>query len=465
MYTSKKENSWRQHQSEFILQRRKRNILRSSTRIVVLLGVATTLILGGVYLFNISRSLTQSPPAIAPETGIGNPPQIRHLSTPDVKTLTRDVDFLNAGQERFFVDTPSESYAILTRLDPRLQASLTATLDRLKTLTRGKPQRIAMVAMDSRTGFIRAMAGFDLGDPEANPCIASDYPAASIFKIVTASAAVDTLDYTARTPMYFNGNKYTLYKRQLTDKRNKYTSRVSFAEAFADSINPVFGKIGQLYLGREALNTYAHRFGFNQDPDTDFDFSGGTFAVTESDYHLAELGCGFNRETEISPVFGAIMVSAILNQGTALVPRMVDQVTNSDRELIYKSRKEVYKTPVSPESAQELIRIMKKTISSGTARKSFRGFSRDKILSGLVIGGKTGSLYNRERTVKYDWFTGFGKDKTDGNTLAVSVVVGHRKYIGTRASTHARNILKTYFTPAPGKTASSQPPSKTGGNT
>ena len=145
-----------------------------------------------------------------------------------------------------------------------------------------------------------------------------------------------------------------------------------------------------------------------------------------------------------------MMVSTILNQGNTLVPRLVAKVETSGQDLIYKSRKEVYKTPIAQKSAGEMIGIMKKTISSGTARKSFRGYSRDKVLSKLILGGKTGSLYNKERTVKYDWFTGFGIEKNKGNSLVVAVVVGHRKYIGTRASTHARNILKTYFSPASG---------------
>ena len=375
------------------------------------------------------------------------PPKVPKLTKAALKQLIRGTVFLNSEKETFFVDTPSRSYGIRTRLDPRLQASLSGTLAHLKTLTRGKPQRIAMVALDGSTGFIRAMAGFDLADPDANPCTATDYPAASIFKIVTAAATVDALGYTAGTPLYFNGNKYTLYKRQLTTKRNKYTSRVTLARAFADSINPVFGKLGQFSLGREKLNTYAHNFGFNQSPDSDIDFPASRFAVTESDYHLAELGCGFNRQTEISPLFGAMMVTGILNQGNILVPRMVDTVETADKDLIYKSDKAVYKSPIQPNAAREMIRIMQKTVSSGTARKSFRGYSRDKILSTLVIGGKTGSLYNKKRTVKYDWFTGFGKEKSGSNSLVVTVVVGHRKYIGTRASTHARNMLKTYFTP------------------
>jgi len=369
------------------------------------------------------------------------------LSKASVRALVRETEFLNAKQDYFFADTPKRSYTIRTQLDMVLQNELIAILSRLRTLDRGKPRRIAMVAMDGSTGFIKAMAGFDLAAPGSNPCIASDYPAASIFKIVTAAGAVDTLGYAPHTPLFFNGQKYTLYKRQLKETRNKYTSRVTLARAFADSINPVFGKIGMNDLGRKKLNTYAHAFGFNQDPDTDFDFSSGRFAVTESDYHLAELGCGFNRQTQISPIFGAILVSSILNKGHSLIPRMVDKIEITDGSQVYNSKKEIYKSPIRPQTARAMIQLMEKTVSSGTAKKAFRGYSRDKVLSQLVIGGKTGSLYNTARTIKYDWFVGFGKKKNSSQSLVVSVVVGHGKYIGTRASTHARTMIKTHFKP------------------
>ena len=111
-------------------------------------------------------------------------------------------------------------------------------LNRLKTLDRGKPEIIGMVAMDGSTGFIKAMAGFNPGNPATNPCTATIFPAASLFKIVTASAAVEKLNCTATTPLYFSGRKYTLYKRQLT-QQTKYTSQVSLETAFSESINPV----------------------------------------------------------------------------------------------------------------------------------------------------------------------------------------------------------------------------------
>lgn len=444
MHSIKKEHSWRQLQTDYIQQKKKRATARRIRLIAgfLCLGVAACALLWPK-LHTVSKVGDRLFPP-KPDKVASEPAPPKQLGKFEVKALVRNTDILNSKTNLFFADGPSWKYTIHTLLDTRLQAELIGVLNRLKTLDRGKPEIIGMVAMDGSTGFIKAMAGFNPGNPATNPCTAAIFPAASLFKIVTASAAVEKLNCTATTPLYFSGRKYTLYKRQLT-QQTKYTSQVTLETAFSESINPVFGKLGQFDLGKAGLNDFAQKFGFNQSPDTDFDFPAPHFSATGSDYHIAELGCGFNRDTLISPVFAVTMVSAVVNKGQSLVPRLVDRISNSNEDQIYKSTKEIYKTPVSPQTAATMIRLMKKTISSGTARKSFRGYSRDKILSNLVIGGKTGSLSNREHTVKYDWFTGFGQHKTTKETLIVAVVVGHGKYIGTRACIHAKNMLKIYF--------------------
>lgn len=368
------------------------------------------------------------------------------LTRAQVREMIRDEDLVNTGRNVFPAKTSQGIVQVVTYLDVNLTGFLNATLDHLKTLTRGKPTQIAMVVMDGHQGHILAMAGFDLEDKEANPCTRAAYPAASIFKIVTAAAAMDELNFSPKTPLYFNGNKYTLYKRQLKDVKNKYTVKVTLEDAFAQSINPVFGKLGQTYLGREHLSAYAQAFGFNQTPDTDLMFDTGLFHMEDSKFHLAELGCGFNRDTLISPLFGAMMITPLLNKGQTVLPAVISHVMDVDGNFIYRHTPSRSVTAMTPKSAAAMMGLMEKTVLHGTARKSFGSFSRDNVLSKLTIGGKTGSLSNREHTIKYDWFTGFAKEKNGPRAITFSVMVGHGKYIGTRAASHARSLIKQYFT-------------------
>jgi len=89
--------------------------------------------------------------------------------------------------------------------------------------------------------------------------------------------------------------------------------------------------------------------------------------------------------------------------------------------------------------------MMQTTIKSGTGRKAFRGRKKDPVLARLTIGGKTGSIYNRQRDTRFDWFVGFAADRQSSASIAVAVVVGHGKYIGTRAGHYARLAMKKYF--------------------
>jgi peptidoglycan glycosyltransferase len=448
-----KENSWRDFQSQYIIKKRKKNLFLKTTRALTALVVLLILISG---ILTVSVRIFKS--TDPPENTLGGKKTVTQaaqtkkstgnqdtLSKSQLNTILTGTGFIKSDENVFFTKTPEANLKITTSIDSNLQGYLLNVMKRLKTLTRGKPQRIAFVAMEANTGKIIAMTGFDLDKPDANPCIESNYPAASIFKIVTASAAVESLNYNPSTQLYFNGNKYTLYKRQLTDKKNKYSYKISFSSAFAESVNPIFGKIGKNYLGKKKLEKYAGTFGFNKQVDSELSFPSGSFATNEKDYHLAELGCGFNTDTKISPVFAAMLTSAVVNRGKIMLPFIVEHVSNPDGKILYQNKKSVWRTAIKPETASTMMKLMQKTIVSGTARKSFRGASKDSVLSKLSIGGKTGSLYNKAHTVKYDWFTGFGKDKKTNKTIVVSVVVGHRKYIGTRATSYARMILKQYF--------------------
>jgi penicillin-binding protein A len=454
VYLSEKHTTWRRHQSLYLSAGKKKSGLRRWLLPFLILcffsaaGFGAWAFLGqGEDLASLFRKpadlMTAVPDKKSPKQALPEP-----LTRAQVRELILEQELINAGGNEFIVDTPRGPLRMVTFLDMSLTRHLTATLDHLKTLTRGKPTQIGMVVMDAHEGHILAMAGFDLESDDTNPCTQAMYPAASIFKIVTAAAAVDALNYTPRTPLYFNGNKYTLYKRQLTDARNKHTVTVSFEKAFAESINPVFGKLGQLYLGRDTLAAYAHAFGFNQDPDADLTFDPGRFYINEDAFHLAELGSGYNRDTMISPVFGAMMITPLLNRGQALMPAVVSHVIDDAGQILYRHDKQFFSTAMSPQATDALVDLMKKTVSHGTARKSFGPVARDKVLSELEIGGKTGSLSNRTYTIKYDWFTGFARETQGTRAIVFSIVVGHGEYIGTRAAAHARSIITRYFTPA-----------------
>jgi beta-lactamase class D len=88
---------------------------------------------------------------------------------------------------------------------------------------------------------------------------------------------------------------------------------------------------------------------------------------------------------------------------------------------------------------------MQATVNSGTASKAFGRRSRDRILSTLKVGGKTGSIFNQAHDVRFDWFVGFAEQKKGPDQLVVAAMVGHEAFIGTRAATYARMAMRYYF--------------------
>ncbi|OGR22036.1 MAG: PbpA [Desulfobacterales bacterium RIFOXYA12_FULL_46_15] len=444
-----RDNSWREFQSEYIVRKKKREQFIRTVK--SFMGVVTLVFLfAGIFFLNIEvpeknkisasvpEEVTQPQPPSSPDTG--------KFSKEKLFNIFSKTDISKTDKNIFLVNTPKAELKVITSIDVPLQEYLLSLISQMKRLTRGKPQRIAFVVMEPDTGKIIAMTGYDLNKPDTNPCLESDYPAASIFKIVTAAAAVETLGYNPQTQLYFSGNKYTLYKGQVrNENKNKHSYQISFSSAFAESVNPIFGKIGKNHLGKEKLESYANAFGFNQLVHSELPFVSGNFETGNDEFHLAELGSGYNYDTTISPVFGAMLISGVVNQGKVMMPTIVEHVTDPAGDVIYKADPATYKSAITPKTAETMMQIMQKTITTGTARKSFRNASKDPVLSKLIMGGKTGSLNNREHTIKYDWFTGFGKEKNGDRTIAMAIVVGHGQYIGTKSSVYGNMILKQYF--------------------
>jgi cell division protein FtsI/penicillin-binding protein 2 len=162
-------------------------------------------------------------------------------------------------------------------------------------------------------------------------------------------------------------------------------------------------------------------------------------------YQWAEVASGFNNETKISPLHGAMMASAIVNQGSIMEPTVVDRIINPKGEIIYRNRMVAMNQAITPKASDILHQLMAATIRSGTCKKAFRGYRKDKILSKLNIGGKTGSIDNKSHDARYDWFVGFAEKKDGSEKIALSVIVAHEKYIGLRASYYARIAMKKFF--------------------
>ena len=386
----------------------------------------------------VTPSVPSAPPSAQAAVGLSVGPLLSKADVQDLLTGQQIVDLLETP---LFVHWGEQKLAV----DPSIDGTLQTYLQ--KRLYKRTSRYIAIVVMEAMSGRILALVGYNKNEPNANPCLNSQFPAASIFKIVTAGAAMEECNLTGRSTLTFNGAKHTLYKSQLKNTKNRYTHQTTLAASFAQSVNPVFGKLGRHCLGQKALEQYAEAFGFNHAIPFELPVSPSMAPVSSDPYQWAEVASGFNQDTQISPLHGALLASVAPNGGILPQPTIVDRITGPDGQILYRSDRLQETRAVTAKTAQEMEYLMRETVRRGTARKIFRRQSKDRVLSQLVIGGKTGSIDNKTHDARYDWFVGFARHSGSQEVIAVSVVVAHEKYIGRRAGEYARMAMQEYFRP------------------
>ena len=370
-----------------------------------------------------------------------------------LQDLVADSQLANIHDNRFQIRQNGQALTVHTSIDVDLQRFIESKLDKKNS------RYIGIVVMDPSNGRILALVGYDKLDPSNNPCLDSSFPAASIFKIITAAAAVEKCDLESDSELYYSGRKHTLYKSQLRESITKWTNRISFKDSFAQSVNPVFGKLGALHLGGQLLKTYAEAFGFNRTINFEIPVAPSQTEVSDEPYELAEIASGFNRKTRMSPLHGALIAATILNRGKLIEPAIVDRITDEQGREVYRSQPVTVDQAMTPETSKVVNELMEATVRSGTARREFRRYSRDKILSRLDIGGKTGSINNRDDDARFDWFVGYAKEKQGDQAIVISVMVAHEEYIGIRATRYARMAIREYFQNVFAGSAASEPKS------
>lgn len=368
------------------------------------------------------------------------------LSKKEIREIIKDKDESYLTKKYFTAKSNEKYLTFETTIEPRVQNYLESEINSSIHKGSGAPEIISIVIMEPSSGKIIGMKGFSSENSQGKlPSTGVLYPAASIFKIITAAAAVENSGYHPDKKIWFNGGKYTLYKRQLTNKKNKYSNFVKLKDAFAQSINPVFGKLGFFDLKKDVLTDYSLRFSFKKDLNSDINVAMSLIDISNEKYNWAEIACGFNNTTKISTLHAAVINSIIANGGNLAPPYLIKKVMDDQREVRYENKRPELVNAIKPSTSTAVAKMMERTVIRGTAKNSFTDYRRGKSMKSLIIGGKTGSISNLSNTIRFDWFTGFAKDKNTDKKIAFAIVIGHGKYLGTRAATYGRRLIANYF--------------------
>jgi len=423
--------AWRKYQLRLQQKAAARQVLWRLPIYVLSLCMGLLLIKGGIFVLDWLHSHHW-------EQNAGAMPKIESISRSQLRKLIDPDDLINLQQPVIYKQLAKWGCTLYTTLDEHLQKAVVAMMNKRYA------RQIGIVVMDAQTGKILAMATYDRNDPEVNNCLNASFPAASLFKIVSAAAALEFCDFAPDTRLTFNGSKYTLYRSQLKDKINRYTNYVTLKKAFAESINPVFGKIGQHHLDRLRLKQYAHAFGFNREIEFVLPMNTSIVTVSEKPYNWSEIACGFNTTTRISPVHAAMLAATIIHNGAMMRPYLIDRAVFKHRVIFRQSPKMLVQA-IHPKTARQMQSLMNASVTKGTARSSFRCAQGAAILKHFDVGGKTGSINDNPEHVKYDWFTGYAWHRQSGKAIAAAIIVAHKDYIGVRAPEYFRKIVYEYM--------------------
>lgn len=244
--------------------------------------------------------------------------------------------------------------------------------------------------------------------------------------------------------MGFTGGNYKLYKKDLFNENQKWAHWISFKEAFAKSINIFFGKLALKFMHADDLISYAGKYYFNKDLKGDLPAESGKANLDSKEpYHVAEVASGFNSMNTLSPIHGAMIASAVVNDGVMQSPYIVESLLRDNGTSVYKSEPLSLESPISISTARKLRDLMNETVERGTSRKSFRELASAKQYSIVETGGKTGSLNGLNPKGKTDWFVGYARLGT--RMLAVSVVTVNKNYWKVKSSYIAQKLIKKHF--------------------
>ncbi len=312
--------------------------------------------------------------------------------------------------------------------------------------------RGAVCAMDPETGKILVMVSkptynpnelsdrtwkrltADKGDDSAlyNRVTQGLYPPGSTFKLYTALEYIreeeeaDKFRYKCRGSIGSGSEKIKCYGGEVHGS-------VNLTSAFAKSCNAAFCEIGtKLNVSRWRDLCYSLYYNRNT-PLEKMEQNSSQFAITDDspkgDVMQASIGQG---DTLVTPLQNALLVSAAVNSGVLMKPYLVDHIEDFSGDVLETREPKKVSEPVTAEEARELKKLMRSTVTSGTATSLLYGSYK--------AGGKTGSAeFQNGSTDSHAWFVGYAEQ--GGKKLVVSIVV---EAAGT-GSAYAVPIAKKIF--------------------
>ena len=326
----------------------------------------------------------------------------------------------------------------------------------------------SVLVMDPKTGEVLAMANkpdFDPNNPREgyesfdgetssdkiqkmwrNRLVSDSFEPGSIFKVITAIAALEE-NLVNENSTFYCGGSIQLADRTINCWELGGHGAQTFPEIVQNSCNIGFIKVGEM-LGKEKLYEYIKKFGFGE--LTGIDLQGETEGIVKipentSPTDLATIS--FGHTNTVNSVQYMAAFNAVANGGTWIQPHLMKEITHEDDNGV-KVVDETYnpnkKTVASEDKTAELRSYLERVVTSGSATATF--------IDGYHIGGKTGTANKMEngRYIDGKYISSFvGMAPVDDPKVTVMITVDEPStgmyYASQVAAPYAKPLFMDIF--------------------
>ena len=286
--------------------------------------------------------------------------------------------------------------------------------------------------------------------PLVNRATQGLYPPGSTFKVVTASAALESNRFTPESEFDDPGYCIAYGKRVNNFDTSRPFGRLSLATALKYSVNSVFCNMGKA-LGAKRILDQAKKFGFYERPPLETPeserYPSGLYRNGElwypernSDVDAGRMAFGQERML-VTPLQMAMVAGGIGNAGIVMRPFVVEKLVSPKGLTVDRTRPERLDRAVGPVDARDVQDMMVRAVQSGTGTAA--------QIPGYRIGGKTGTAETGVAGRNTTWFIAFAGRPGERPEVAIAVVLENQSLTGgATAAPIARAVMEALLRPA-----------------
>ena len=329
---------------------------------------------------------------------------------------------------------PKDGYEVVLTLDEVIQFIAERELDKAYKSYHAKSAII--IVMDPHTGAILALANrptFDLNghkkaerDQIRNRSICDLFEPGSVFKIVTASAALQEQKVAEADRFFCENGTYRVANHILHDHQPH--GWLTFREVIEQSSNIGTTKVAQI-LGPDIIYQYVRNFGFGS--KTGIDLPGEIAGMIKQPRFWSKTSIGavpIGQEVGVTALQLASAISVIANGGQLMKPYIVKEIRDKYGETIRQVQPVIVRNAISVDTAARVKKILTTAVENGTGKLA--------KIQGFTAAGKTGTAQKLEANGAYSHnkfvasFIGFAPAEDPVIAIAVVVDEPHPYYFG-----------------------------------